>query len=70
MLAVLELRGTVPATMVCLGIEPASVELRAGLSPDIADRLDTLVEAAVLQLRAWGHLLEQVPQDDLSPSIR
>lgn len=52
-----------------LGIEPASVELHAGLSLDIADRLVGLVEAAVLQLRAWGHVLERVPQDDLSPSI-
>jgi hydrogenase maturation protease len=69
-LAVLELRGTVPATMVCLGIEPASVALHAGLSPDIADRLDSLVEAAALQLRAWGHVLERLPQYDLSPSIR
>ena len=49
---------------------PDSVEFRAGLSPDSADRLDNLVEAATLQLRAWGHALERVAQDDLSPSIR
>jgi hypothetical protein len=54
---------------VCLGIEPASVEFHTGLSPDIADRLCSLVDAAALQLRSWGHALERVPRDDLSPSI-
>ena len=69
-LAVAELRGTLPTTMMCLGIEPARVELHAGLSPEIAARLDILVDAAALQLRSWGHALERVPRDNLSPSIR
>jgi hydrogenase maturation protease len=68
-LAVLELRGTAPATMVCLGLEPASVELHAGLSPDVTGRLDGLVDAAARQLRSWGHALERVPRDDQSPAI-
>lgn len=54
-LALVELRGTAPAAMACLGLEPASVELRAGLSPEIADRLDALVDAAARRLRRWGH---------------
>jgi hydrogenase maturation protease len=69
-LALLELRDSAPTTMMCLGIEPARVELHAGLSPEIAARLDILVDAAALQLRSWGHALERVPRDDLSPSIR
>jgi hypothetical protein len=47
-----------------------AAEFHPGLSPDIADRLDSLVETAALQLRIWGHVLEQVPRDDLSLSIR
>jgi hydrogenase maturation protease len=66
-LAVLELRGTAPGTMLCLGLEPASVELRAGLSPDVAGRLDELVDAAALQLRSWGHALERAPRHHPSP---
>jgi hydrogenase maturation protease len=60
-LALLELRGTTPATLACLGLEPASVELRAGLSPEVADRLDALVSAAVQRLRAWGHAVRRHP---------
>jgi hydrogenase maturation protease len=56
-LALLELRGATPPTMACLGLEPASIELRHGLSPDVADRLDTLAAAAARRLRAWGHRL-------------
>jgi hydrogenase maturation protease len=69
-LALLELRDSAPTTMMCLGIEPVRVELHAGLSPEIAARLDILVDAAALQLRSWGHALERGPQDDLPPSIR
>jgi hydrogenase maturation protease len=58
-LALLELRGTAPPTMVCLGLEPARVELHAGLSPCVAGRLDMMVEAAARRLRAWGHALHQ-----------
>lgn len=68
-LAVLELRGTAPATMMCLGLEPASVELHAGLSRDVAGGLDGLVDAAARQLRSWGHALERVPRDYRSPAI-
>jgi hydrogenase maturation protease len=58
-LALLRLRGTLPSTMACLGLQPASVELRDGLSPVLEDRLDQLVTAAVARLRAWGHRLER-----------
>lgn len=58
-LALLELRGTTPRTLACLGLEPASVELRTGLSPRVAARLDGLVEAAASRLREWGHRLRR-----------
>ena len=54
-LALLELRGTTPATITCLGLEPASIELRSGLSPEAAAGLDALVQAAAARLEAWGH---------------
>ena len=54
-LALAELRGRLPPTLACLGLQPASVELRTGLSPPVAGRLDDLVAAAVARLRAWGH---------------
>ena len=62
-LALAELRGTLPPTLACLGLQPASVELRTGLSPALAGRLDDLVAAAVARLRAWGHpaLCRRVP---------
>ena len=54
-LALLQLRGATPPEMVCLGLEPASIELRHGLSPHLAARLDALAKAAARRLRAWGH---------------
>jgi hydrogenase maturation protease len=54
-LALLELRDATPAEMACLGLEPASIEMRHGLSPHLATRLDALAMAAARRLRAWGH---------------
>ena len=54
-LAVAELRGALPPKLACLGLQPDSVELRTGLSPVVAGRLDELVDAAAERLRAWGH---------------
>ena len=54
-LALARLRDTLPSTMVCLGLQPASIELRHGLSPVIQERLDGLVRAVVARLESWGH---------------
>jgi hydrogenase maturation protease len=54
-LALAEWRGTLPSGLSCLGLEPDSVELRAGLSPAVSGRLDCLVDAAAARLLAWGH---------------
>jgi hydrogenase maturation protease len=54
-LALAEWRGALPSRLSCLGLEPDSVELRAGLSPAVSGRLDRLVDAAAARLRAWGH---------------
>lgn len=54
-LALAELRGTLPGQTVALGIEPDRVALGTELSP-VADRsLDALVAVAVDRLMRWGH---------------
>ena len=53
--AVAELRGTFPAEAVALGVEPEVVELQEGFSPSVERAIPVLLEAAVEQLRAWGH---------------
>jgi hydrogenase maturation protease len=58
-LALLELRGATPPEMACLGLEPASIELRHGLSTHLAARLEALAAAAARRLRAWGHRVER-----------
>lgn len=63
--AVAELRGTFPPEAVALGVEPETVELRAGLSPVVERALPKLLDAAVTQLRAWGHDVVQPRWEDL-----
>jgi hydrogenase maturation protease len=53
-LALAELRGTLPADTVAIGLQPAVVELSNGLSDVLRVRLDDMVERAVGQLEAWG----------------
>jgi hydrogenase maturation protease len=59
-LALAQLRGSLPRTMACLGLQPASVELRTGLSPAVRDRLDELVTATAARLVTWGHQLRRL----------
>lgn len=56
-LGLAELRGTLPANTVALGLQPESVELRDSLSATIERRLDDLVEwvASELVRRAVVH---------------
>lgn len=54
-LALTELRGTLPAETVALGIQPRDVELAVTLTPDVEAAMDALVDRAIGQLRAWGH---------------
>ena len=54
-LAVAEIRGTLPLETVALGLQPARVELSNRLSPEVECRIPDVVAQACLQLRAWGH---------------
>ena len=55
-LAVAELRGTLPPDMVAVGLEPSTFELGDPMTPAVADGVGRVVEMAVEQLRAWGHV--------------
>jgi hydrogenase maturation protease len=57
-LALAELRGTLPSETLAVGLEPERVEMIAELSPVVADGIDRLLALAVAELAAWGHRLE------------
>lgn len=54
-LALAELRGTLPEETVVLGLQPGRVEMATELGPEVEGRVEALVEAAVERLEAWGH---------------
>jgi hydrogenase maturation protease len=56
-LALAELRGTLPVDTVAVGLQPAEVVMRTELSPVIECALDALVAGIAGQLAAWGHAL-------------
>jgi hydrogenase maturation protease len=54
-LALAELRGTLPEVAVALGVEPAEVEFSTNLSPSVEARLAELTSWTLRQLGQWGH---------------
>lgn len=54
-LALAELRGTLPAETVAIGLQPARVEMSTELSDVVRARVDDLVAAVTRRLAAWGH---------------
>jgi hydrogenase maturation protease len=61
-LAVAELRGTLPVETVAIGVQPERVEMVVGLSPTVEHRLDGLVATVVRQLDAWGCACQARPE--------
>lgn len=57
-LAIGTLQGNLPQRIVLWGMTPASIATGLELTPQIAAHLDTLVDAAADELRAWGVQLE------------
>ena len=53
-LAVAELRGTLPKETIALGLQPERVEMMVGLSPPVEHKLDSLMATIVSRLDAWG----------------
>jgi hydrogenase maturation protease len=54
-LALAELRGTLPDQTVAMGLQPARVELTTGLSDVVRSGVDGLVGSVVRLLESWGH---------------
>lgn len=54
-LALAELRGTLPEHLVVLGLEPAIIEMSATLSDPVRDAMPDLLRAVVEQLESWGY---------------
>lgn len=55
LLAVTMLRGTFPTAAVAVGVQPETLATQVALSKIVASMVDTVVAAAVAELRAWGH---------------
>jgi hydrogenase maturation protease len=53
-LAVAELRGTLPSDLVAIGLQPGRLEMSSGLSPELECQLDELLTAVLEQLERWG----------------
>jgi hydrogenase maturation protease len=54
-LALAELRGTLPEQTVVVGVQPGSIDLRTSLSPEAVSGLDQATELARSTLERWGH---------------
>ena len=54
-LALAELRGTLPDQLVAVGLQPESIEMRTSLSPAVEAQLDQLVDRVIRRLRDWGY---------------
>lgn len=63
-LALAELRGTLPDETVAIGLQPGHVETGWGLSEPVGGRLDALVAAVLHQLAAW-----RAASDPASPAL-
>ncbi len=53
-LTLAQVRGTLPADTVALGVEPLLVEMRRDLTPAVSAGTDRLPDRMAAQLRAWG----------------
>lgn len=54
-LALAQLRGTLPYRLVALGAEPGRLELSTMLSPALEQRVDDVARAVARRLEQWGH---------------
>ncbi len=60
-LAVAELRGTLPKDTVAIGVQPERVELSLSLSPSVTAAVDALIASANARLAEWGHRYADPP---------
>lgn len=55
-LALAELRGSLPQDTIAIGVQPLRVEMHLGLSPLVASRVEDVTDLAIRQLIAWDRL--------------
>jgi hydrogenase maturation protease len=65
-LALAQFRGTLPSTLIALGVEPGVVDLRDGLSPVVHAQLDYVIALVVDRLRSWGASASLAPLEEAS----
>lgn len=58
-LALTELRGTLPERMVAVGLQPEHITFGAPMSERVEERVDALIATAAYQLALWGHRCER-----------
>jgi hydrogenase maturation protease len=58
-LAVAELRGTLPSETIAVGVQPLRIALGLDLSPAAKDAVDDVVTLVVARLMKWGHRCER-----------
>lgn len=66
--ALADLRGTMPAIVVALGVQPAAVDWQVGLTPVVAAAIDTLADAAARELHALGVPVVRRAADPVDPA--
>lgn len=54
LLAVSELMGHSPKEMVLIGVQPGSIEMSIGLTPEVQAQFDTLISSVLAELAHWG----------------
>lgn len=65
-LAIMQLRGTLPREISAIGVEPEYVDLRDELSPTVRSRVDAMVALAVARLESWGVRCEHVAAPEVA----
>jgi hydrogenase maturation protease len=63
-LALAELRGTLPEEAIAIGLQPAVISMTTELSDVVSCRIDELVTDIVRQLAGWGHGCTRRPRVD------
>lgn len=69
-LALAELRDSLPDRIAVIGIQPARIEMSERLSPEVEAGIEGLVLSCVEQLRSWGHRAIQRPVDPTPSGVR
>jgi hydrogenase maturation protease len=58
-LALAELRGTLPEKLVAVGVQPGRVEMSSRLTPEVSAQMEPLVALIVDRLEQWGHVVRR-----------